>query len=127
MKKYVGLGVAMLTGGALGAAGVSVLNAQNSPAAYYIAEVFEVTDQATFQDYAKQVPPIVAKYGGKYIARGGKTQANEGEPPARIIVTAFKSMADAQSWYASPEYSAIKPLRQKSARSRNFIVEGVAE
>ena len=127
MKKYLGPGLAMLAGVALGAIGVSALNAQNSPPAYYIAEVFEVTDADTFKGYASAVPATVEKYGGRYLARGGKTQANEGDPPARIIVIAFKGMADAQKWYSSPEYSAIKPIRQRSARARNFIVEGVAE
>ena len=46
-----------------------------------------------------------------------------GQPPARIVITSFKSMADAQKWYDSPEYSALRPLRQHSAKSRNFIVE----
>jgi uncharacterized protein (DUF1330 family) len=127
MKRHYGLALAMLAGVALGALAVKAINAQSSPPAYYIAEVFEVTDADTFKTYAAGVPPTVEKYGGRYLARGGKTQANEGEPPARIIVTAFKSMADAQKWYASPEYSAIRPLRQRSARARNFIVEGVPD
>ena len=127
MKKYLGLGLAMLAGVAIGAGGLSALNAQNAGGGYYISELFEVSDQPTFQDYVKQVPATVAKYGGKYVVRGGKTQANEGEPPARIVVITFKTMADAQKWYGSPEYSAIKPVRQKSARSRTYIVEGLPE
>jgi uncharacterized protein (DUF1330 family) len=66
--------------------------------------------------------------GGRGTAvRGGKTEALEGEPPKRIIVIAFKSMADAQRWYASPEYSAIRPIRQRTAKARGFIVEGLGE
>ena len=80
-----------------------------------------------FNTYAAGVPATVEKYGGHYLVRGGKTEALEGEPPKRIIVTAFKSMADAQRWYASPEYSAIRPIRQRSAKTRGFIVEGVGE
>jgi uncharacterized protein (DUF1330 family) len=127
MKKYLGLGLALLVGIAIGAGGLSALNAQNAGTGYYISELFEVSDQATFQDYVKQVPGTVAKYGGKYVVRGGKSQANEGEPPARIVVITFKTMADAQKWYGSPEYAAIKPIRQKSARSRTYIVEGLPD
>jgi uncharacterized protein (DUF1330 family) len=51
----------------------------------------------------------------------------EGEPPKRIIVTAFQSTADAQRWYASPEYSALRAIRQRAAKARGFIVEGAGE
>ena len=59
--------------------------------------------------------------------RGGKSQLLESDPPKRIVVMAFKSLADAQKWDASPEYSAIRPIRQRSAKTRAFIVEGVPE
>ena len=127
MKRNYGVAVAMLAGIALGSLGMQVLGAQKSPSAFYIAEVFEVSNPDQFNTYAAGVPATVEKYGGHYLVRGGKTEALEGEPPKRIIVTAFKSMADAQRWYASPEYSAIRPIRQRSAKTRGFIVEGVGE
>ena len=127
MTSHYKLGLALLTGIAIGAVAVKGLNAQASPPAYYIAEVFEVTNPDDFKTYAAGVPATVEKYGGHYLARGGKADALEGDPPKRIIVTAFKSAADAHAWYDSPEYSAIRPIRQRSARSRNFIVEGLAD
>jgi uncharacterized protein (DUF1330 family) len=42
-------------------------------AAYLIAEV-EITDPAAYEEYRKQVPAIIARYGGKYLARGGKSK-----------------------------------------------------
>ena len=67
------------------------------------------------------------EHGGHYLVRGGKTLALEGEPPKRIIVTAFQSTADAQRWYASPEYPALRAIRQRAATARGFLVEGVGE
>jgi uncharacterized protein (DUF1330 family) len=46
-------------------------------AAYVIVEI-EVTDPATYEDYRKQVPAVVTKYGGKFIVRGGKVESLEG-------------------------------------------------
>jgi uncharacterized protein (DUF1330 family) len=117
----------MLAGVALGALAMRMPKAQKSPTAFYIAEVFEVSNPDDFKTYAAGVPATVEKYGGHFVVRGGKTEALEGEPPKRIIVMSFESMAAAKRWYASPEYSAIRPIRQRSAKARGFIVEGVGE
>ncbi len=126
MKKIYTFAAA-IAGIALGSLGTQMLKAQKSPAGYYMAEVFEVSDQDQFNTYAAGVPKTVDKYGGHFIVRGGKTESLEGEQPKRIVVIAFNSVADAQKWYNSPEYSAIRPIRQRSAKSRGFIVEGVAQ
>ena len=127
VKRNYKVPVAMLAGIALGSLGMQMLKAQKSPTAFYIAEVFEVSNQDQYNTYAAGVPATVEKYGGHYVVRGGKTEALEGEPPKRIVVLAFKSMADAQRWCASPEYSAIRPIRLRSAKARGFIVEGLGE
>jgi uncharacterized protein (DUF1330 family) len=117
------IAVAMLVGIGLGSLGTRAATAQAPPSALYIAEVSDVTNADDMAKYAAAAPATVEKYGGRYVVRGGKTVTLEGQPPARIVITAFKSMADAQKWYDSPEYSALRPLRQRSAKSRSFIVE----
>lgn len=125
MKKLYGTAVAMLIGVGLGSLGMQLLRAQKPPSAFCMAEVVEVSNAEQFNKYAAGVPPTVEKYGGHYLVRGGKTASLEGEAPKRIIVTAFPSMAAAQKWYDSPEYSALRPIRQGAAKARGFIVEGV--
>jgi uncharacterized protein (DUF1330 family) len=39
---------------------------------------------------------------------------------------AFDSAEKAREWYDSPAYAAIRPIRQSAAKSRVFIVEGLA-
>jgi uncharacterized protein (DUF1330 family) len=41
--------------------------------AYVIAEI-DITDPAAYEEYRKQVPAAIAKYGGRYIVRGGKAE-----------------------------------------------------
>lgn len=97
-----------------------------TPKGYILAEV-NVTDAEGMKPYAAATPAIIAKFGGHYIVRAGKTASLEGAPPApRIAVIEFPSFAVAQAYYNSPEYSAIRPVRQKAATSRLFLVEGTA-
>ena len=93
-------------------------------AAYVIGEI-EVTDQATYDDYRKQVPATVAKYGGRFIMRGGKVETLEGGwAPKRIVALEFPSMEQAQKWYRSAEYAPLIKLRQKASRGKLILVEG---
>jgi uncharacterized protein (DUF1330 family) len=127
MKTTHKVALATLAGIAMGVAGAKVIRAQQTqtPPGYVIAEV-EVTDPATMQKYGEKVPETMEPFHHHFVVRGGKTQALEGEPPKGIIVIAFDSVEKAREWYDSPAYSAIKPIRQSAAKSRVFIVEGVA-
>jgi uncharacterized protein (DUF1330 family) len=111
----------------LGATAFTFLPAATvAPKGYVIAEI-TVTDPEAYKQYAAAVPAIAAKFSGKYLVRAGQTVAVEGEPPSgRIVVIEFDSLAAARSFEDSPEYQAIAPLRQKAARSRVFLVEGIA-
>ena len=94
-------------------------------AGYLIAEI-EVHDPALFEEYRKQVPATIAKYGGKYLVRGGATDAIEGGwAPARLVVLEFPSMEQARKWYHSAEYKPLLALRLKAAKSKAILVDGV--
>jgi len=128
MKMNRKLALAVLAGVSIGVAGIMAIQAQQAktPPGYVIAEV-EVTDRAGMQKYGEKVTETLAPFNHHYLVRGGKIQALEGEPPkGGIVVIAFDSAEKAREWYDSPAYEAIKPIRQSSAKSRIFIVEGVA-
>jgi len=92
--------------------------------AYVVAEV-EVTNPAVYEDYRKLVPATIAKYGGKYLVRGGTVEVKEGGwTPKRLVVLEFASMDQAQKWYHSPEYAPALAIRLKAARSKVLLVEG---
>jgi uncharacterized protein (DUF1330 family) len=93
-------------------------------AAYIIAQV-EVTDPAVFEQYRAQVPAVIAKYGGRYLVRGGQTELLEGEwNVPRLVVIEFASMEQLQRFYHSADYAPLIALRQKAARSALVAVEG---
>jgi uncharacterized protein (DUF1330 family) len=94
--------------------------------AYVVAEV-HVTDPAGFTEYVKQLPATLAPYHAKTLVRG-LADAREGAPPeGQVVILQFNSLRDANQWYASPAYQAIIPLRQKSATTRVYIVDGLAQ
>ena len=87
----------------------------------------EVIDPAGFEQYRKQVPGTVEKYGGKFLVRGGQVQTLEGDwKPKRIVVTEFSTIEQARRWYDSEEYGALKALRLRTARGSVVLVEGVS-
>jgi uncharacterized protein (DUF1330 family) len=95
---------------------------QGKPA-YVIAEV-EITDPAAFNDYVAQAVPTLGTYNARLVARS-KAHSKEGTAPVGdIVVVAFDSLEDAERWYGSPSYAACIPLRQRSANTRLYIIEG---
>ena len=94
-------------------------------AAYLIARL-AVSDPASLADYVKTTPPMVAKYRGKFIVRGGKTVTLEGpEETRRIVVLEFPTLQDVQAFYHSPEYLQAKKLREGVAVAEFIAVDGV--
>jgi uncharacterized protein (DUF1330 family) len=45
--------------------------------AYFVAEV-ETTNSAGFEPYRAAVPATIARYGGRFLTRGGTTELIEG-------------------------------------------------
>ena len=93
-------------------------------AAYLIAEI-DIVDPATYEEYRNQVPGVIAKYGGRYVVRGGKVESLEGGwSPKRLAVVEFPSMDQALKFYRSPEYAPLIKLRQKASKGKLLAVEG---
>lgn len=93
-------------------------------AAYVITEI-DITNPAGYEEYKKMGPPTVAAYGGKFVARGGKTEVLEGNwNPKRVVILQFDNLERAKEWWASREYSAAKQVRQKTAVTNMIVVEG---
>ncbi len=94
--------------------------------AYLIADV-TTTDQAAMDEYRKQVPATVAKYGGRFLVRGGALEVKEGEwKPNRLVIIEFPSLEQATRWSDCEEYRAPKALRMKAGRTNLVMVEGAS-
>ena len=92
----------------------------------FIVIRIETNDPALLKDYQAATPPIIEKYHGRFIARGGTTVTLEGPVESRrIVIIEFPELADAEAFYHSPEYAAAKKLREGVAIGEFVAVEGV--
>lgn len=92
----------------------------------YVVVQIEVEDPKLYEEYKKLAPPAIAAYGGRYLARGGRTEILEGSwSPMRLVILEFPSLARAREWWASPEYAPAKALRQSCARAEMIVLEGL--
>lgn len=95
-------------------------------AVYVIADLQEILDPADYTGYRVQAPATIAAHGGRYLARGGATESLEGDwLPARTVILEFPTKAQFQAWWDSPGYQAIRPIRERSTRSRLLVTEGL--
>ena len=94
--------------------------------AYVIVNI-EVTDPVAFEPYRAAVPPVIARFGGRYIVRGGDLHVIEGEPPLkRLVILEFPNMDAARAFYGSEEYAPLLKLRLAATRSEMVLVDGYA-
>jgi uncharacterized protein (DUF1330 family) len=118
----------LLAGIAIGAAAIQGLHAQAKPPAYVVVEI-DVTNQDAFiKEYAPIAGKAITAGGGKYLARGGKNVAIDGEPPkTRTVVIAFDNMEQAQATFASADYREGRKIGDKFAKFRIWAMEGLAQ
>jgi len=80
--------------------------------AYWLARC-KINDPVEYKKYTDQVPGIIAKFGGKALARGGKYQIMEGTDRFhRFVVIEFPTMEQAVKCHQSPEYQAAAAFRR---------------
>ena len=92
--------------------------------AYLIAEI-ETTDEALMAEYRKHTPALIAKFGGRFVVRGGRIRTLEGGwAPSRVIMIEFPDFAAAERLYDSEEYKPLRDMRMRAGRSRVIIVDG---
>jgi uncharacterized protein (DUF1330 family) len=93
--------------------------------AVYVILQIEVTDPEKHAKYREVATPMVERYGGRYLARGGEMEVLEGESLPRIAIVEFPSMERFKSFYNSSEYQEPKALRQNATRGNMIVVEGI--
>ena len=93
------------------------------PDGYWIARIM-VTDPDRYGAYAKALPAVVERFGGRFLVAGGRFEAVEGEVKPRNVVIAFDDFETARACWQSEEYAAVARLREGAAAVDVVIVEG---
>ena len=94
-------------------------------AGYFIVQI-NITNPENYKKYIDKVTPIVKKFGGEYIVRGGKLENVEGNwSYERTVVLKFPTYQKVKEWHDSDEYKPIKKIREDNSECNAIIVEGV--
>jgi len=93
--------------------------------AYLVVEVTDISDEGSVRQYAEQAPAVVARYGGRYIARGPATVLEGNHQPKMIVLIEFPSMERLQAFYDSDDYAPLIALRQQGSSFNFLAVEGI--
>jgi uncharacterized protein (DUF1330 family) len=90
--------------------------------AYWVARA-KINDPAEYKKYTDLVPAILAKYGGKVLARGGRFEIMEGPDKfRRFVVVEFPTFEQAVACFKSPEYNAAAAIRRSGAGEVETII-----
>ena len=93
------------------------------PKGYWIGRV-DVSDPEEYKRYVAANAEAFAKYGGRFLVRGGSFDLVEGETRARHIVIEFPSHEAARACWHSPEYQRALAIRRPVSAADLVIVEG---
>ena len=93
----------------------------------YVIAMVDVHDPETYRKYTALTPPLVKRYGGRFLTRGNEVSTFEGETfRGRMVVLEFPSKEDVDAWYNDPEYVDAMQFRHTASSGRVLVQEGVS-
>jgi uncharacterized protein (DUF1330 family) len=78
-------------------------------------------------EYLERIQATLEPYQGRFRVHGPTVEIVEGEWPGTLVIIEFPDTERARSWYASPAYQEILPLRLRHIEGSAILVDGVAE
>ncbi|PSC03327.1 DUF1330 domain-containing protein [Alsobacter soli] len=93
------------------------------PKGYIVARV-DVDDADQYAVYAKGALEAMRIHGARILARGGRSEALEGEARKRNVILEFESYDKAKQYFHSPEYQKAREFRAPVSTGEFVLVEG---
>jgi len=80
---------------------------------YYLVVDVRIDDPEEYKKYMLGARPIVERFGGEYLVRGGDFEVVEGDyfQPRRLVVIRFPDRQAFESFYRSPDYQQVRQIR----------------
>ena len=93
---------------------------------YLVVDV-KIDDVEAYGKYKEKVKPLIERYGGEYLSRGGEIDVLENEllEPTRMVLVKFPDNESSINWYNCDEYHELKKIRIDNATSTSLIIEGL--
>ena len=95
-------------------------------AAYLIVDTLLENPQL-YEEYKLLARPVIEKFGGEYLARGGTMIIKEADlwSPTRLVLIRFADAHAANQCIDSAEYQQILPISKNSAKRTMVVLEGL--
>jgi uncharacterized protein (DUF1330 family) len=90
---------------------------------YWIARV-DVRDADAYAEYVKANAEPFARFGARFLVRGGAHEAPEGSARARNVVLEFPSYEAALACYQDAGYQKAMAIRAGASEGDLLIIEG---
>jgi uncharacterized protein (DUF1330 family) len=92
---------------------------------YYATIALTMKDDSWVGDYIANVTPLVAKHGGRYIARTPNFEQIEGNAGASLqVIIEWPSKDAGEAFYNDPAYGPYRDARQAGSDSEFYLVAG---
>jgi uncharacterized protein (DUF1330 family) len=98
-----------------------------APSAYAIAHLEDIRFGPDLITYLERIDDTLKPHGGTFLIHGGNLINMEGQWSGQLVVIRFPSEEAALTWYHSPAYQEILPLRTRNTHSTAIISGGVPE
>lgn len=94
---------------------------------YFVVTTYiDEDNRDEYEEYIREVKPIVESYGGEYLVRTEQVTAlTEKWKPDRVIIIRFPSLKCLKECFSSEQYMEIKDKRERSVISQAVIVPGI--
>ena len=93
------------------------------PKGYWIARV-DVSDPEAYKQYVAANAVAFAKFGGRFLVRGGRFEAVDGASRQRNVVIEFPTYEAALACWDPPEYREAYKLRANASVGDTVVAEG---
>jgi uncharacterized protein (DUF1330 family) len=93
------------------------------PKGYWVARV-DVHDTESYKDYVASNGIAFAKFGGRFLVRGGRHENPVGTSRSRNVVIEFPSYDAALACWNSPEYQDARAKQKGGAEMDLLVIEG---
>jgi uncharacterized protein (DUF1330 family) len=98
-----------------------LIHRRNNMSAYIIVG-FTPKNTELLQEYGTTAAQTIVKYKGEFLVKGPPQDLQGKYPFKNQVIIAFPTRELAESWYISPEYQAIIPLREQGMEAHFQLV-----
>jgi uncharacterized protein (DUF1330 family) len=95
--------------------------------AYAVAVIRETQFNDEVVEYLRRIDETLSPFSGRYLIHGGPYKPLEGSWSGDLVMIEFPSMDQAEAWYCSDAYAAIRSLRTNNTVGDVLLVHGVKD